>query len=149
VEKRGGERRPLLSDLHESGSLEQDADCIVFLWWGEYYNIDEDGDGTATADTVLFDITKHRNGATDEVTAACSMRRGTFSDLLPNSVVHRLPASQFDLLPHYFLVIPNAVLFQLMQELIQNFTTHFCLAKHVAKQLQMRVEYGILPMAKA
>jgi replicative DNA helicase len=85
VEKRGGEKRPLLSDLRESGSLEQDADCIVFMWRGEYYNIAEYEDGTATADTVLFDIAKHRNGATDEVVAACSMRRGVFSDLLPTS----------------------------------------------------------------
>jgi replicative DNA helicase len=81
VEKRGGEKRPLLSDLRESGSLEQDADCIVFLWRGEYYNIAEYEDSTATADTVLFDIAKHRNGATDEVIAGCSMRRGVFSNL--------------------------------------------------------------------
>ncbi len=83
VEKRGGEKRPLLSDLRESGSLEQDADCIIFLWRGEYYNIAEYEDGTATKDTILFDIAKHRNGATDEVVAACSMRRGIFFDLLP------------------------------------------------------------------
>ncbi|WP_052732760.1 replicative DNA helicase [Hymenobacter terrenus] len=81
VEKRGGEKRPLLSDLRESGSLEQDADCIIFLWRGEYYNITEYEDGTATADTVLFDIAKHRNGATDEVVASCAMRRGVFCDL--------------------------------------------------------------------
>ena len=71
----------MLSDLRESGSLEQDADCIVFLWRGEYYNIAEYEDGTATTDTILFDVAKHRNGATDEVIAACSMRRGVFSDL--------------------------------------------------------------------
>ena len=82
VEKRGGEKRPLLSDLRESGSLEQDADCIVFLWRGEYYKIPEYDDGTPTADTVLFDVAKHRNGATDEVIAACCMRRGIFSDLV-------------------------------------------------------------------
>ncbi|MFD1466916.1 replicative DNA helicase [Hymenobacter caeli] len=85
VEKRGGEKRPLLSDLRESGSLEQDADCIVFMWRGEYYKIAEYEDGTPTADTVLFDIAKHRNGATDEVIAACSMRRGTFQDLATTS----------------------------------------------------------------
>ena len=81
VEKRGGEKRPMLSDLRESGSIEQDADCIIFLWRGEYYNITEYQDGTATADTILLDIAKHRNGATDEIIAACSMRRGTFQDL--------------------------------------------------------------------
>jgi replicative DNA helicase len=37
--------------------LEQDADCIVFLWRGEYYDITEYEDGTPTADTVLFDST--------------------------------------------------------------------------------------------
>lgn len=93
VEKRGGEKRPLLSDLRESGSLEQDADCIIFLWRGEYYNISEYEDGTPTRDTVLFDVAKHRNGATDEVIAACSMRRGTFQDLTPAG---SLPASTFE-----------------------------------------------------
>ena len=81
VEKRGGEKRPLLSDLRESGSIEQDADCIIFLWRGEYYKIPQYDDGTPTTDTILFDVAKHRNGATDEVIAACSMRRGTFRDL--------------------------------------------------------------------
>ena len=81
VEKRGGDKRPLLSDLRESGSLEQDADCIIFLWRGEYYHIREYGDGTPTADTVLFDVAKHRNGATDELIAGCNLRRGLFSDL--------------------------------------------------------------------
>ena len=86
VEKRGGEKRPLLSDLRESGSLEQDADCIVFLWRGEYYNIAEYEDGTATADTILFDMAKHRNGAIDEVIAACNLRRGVFRDLIAERV---------------------------------------------------------------
>ena len=81
VEKRGGEKRPLLSDLRESGSIEQDADCIIFLWRGEYYKIPQYDDGTSTTDTILFDVAKHRNGATDEVIAGCSMRRGTFHNL--------------------------------------------------------------------
>jgi replicative DNA helicase len=71
----------LLPDLRESGSLEQDADCIVFLWRGEYYNIAEYKDGTATTDTILFDITKNRNGATDEVIVACNLRRELINDI--------------------------------------------------------------------
>lgn len=85
VEKRGGEKRPMLSDLRESGSLEQDADCIIFLWRGEYYKITEYEDGTSTRDTVLFDVAKHRNGATDEIVAACNLRRGTFEDFMSDS----------------------------------------------------------------
>ncbi|WP_394331764.1 DnaB-like helicase C-terminal domain-containing protein [Hymenobacter terrenus] len=86
----------MLSDLRESGSLEQDADCIVFLWRGEYYyNIAEYKDGTATTDTILFNTAKHRNGATDEVIAACSMRRGVF--LRPQS---RIQLSQSALISY-------------------------------------------------
>ncbi len=97
VEKRGGDKRPLLSDLRESGSLEQDADCIVFMWRGDYYDIDEYADGTPTHDTVLFDLAKHRNGATDEVIAACHLRRGLFHDLAARATPARaLPASTFD-----------------------------------------------------
>lgn len=91
VEKRGGDKRPLLSDLRESGNLEQDADAIIFLWRGEYYGIDQYDDGSTTHDTVLFDIAKHRNGATDEVVAACNLKRGIFSDL---------GAPQFELAPY-------------------------------------------------
>lgn len=81
VETRGGEKRPQLSDLRESGSIEQDADIIMFLWRGEYYNITEYEDGTQTAGTILLDLAKHRSGATGEIIAACNMRRGLFSDL--------------------------------------------------------------------
>ena len=82
--KRGIEKCPPLSDLRESGSLEQDADCIIFLVFGEYE------DGAATDDTVLFDIVKHRSGATDEVIAGCSMRRGFFEDMQLVSSVLKL-----------------------------------------------------------
>lgn len=100
VEKRGGEKRPLLSDLRESGSLEQDADAVIFLWRGEYYHIAEYEDGTPTADTVLFDVAKHRNGATDELITGCNLRRGLFFDLAPAPAGERngwgrLPESQF------------------------------------------------------
>jgi replicative DNA helicase len=81
VEKRGGEKRPVLSDLRESGSMEQDADAIVFLWQGEYYGIEEYEDGEATKDTLLFDLAKHRNGALGEVIAGCTIQNGRFFNL--------------------------------------------------------------------
>jgi replicative DNA helicase len=87
VEKRGGDKRPLLSDLRESGSLEQDADAVIFLWRGEYYHIPEYEDGSPTADTVLFDVAKHRNGATDEVVAGCILRRGLFQNIVVTSML--------------------------------------------------------------
>ena len=84
VEKRGGDKRPQLSDLRESGSLEQDADSVVFLWRGEYYGINEYSNGAATTDTILFDVAKHRNGAIDEIIASCKLKNGLFSDLNDN-----------------------------------------------------------------
>ena len=75
VEKRRGNKRPLLSDLRESSRLEQDADCIVFLWSGEY------DDGTPIADTVLFDVAKHRNGPTKSITVAFQGHYSRFTDM--------------------------------------------------------------------
>ena len=81
VEKRGGQKRPQLSDLRESGAIEQDADMIVFLWRGEYYKIDEYEDNSPTKDTLLFDIAKHRNGNVGEIIVSCQMSRGVLYDL--------------------------------------------------------------------
>jgi replicative DNA helicase len=81
VEKRGGEKKPQLSDLRESGSIEQDADVIVFLWRGEYYDLTEDADGESLKDTILFDIAKHRNGPVMEVMTGCTIKNGRFFDL--------------------------------------------------------------------
>jgi replicative DNA helicase len=81
VENRGGEKRPQLSDLRESGSIEQDADAVVFLWRAEYYKITQDADGNSTADTILFDFAKHRNGAQGEIITGCKISQGRFFDL--------------------------------------------------------------------
>lgn len=60
-------KRPMLSDLRESGSIEQDADMVCFLYRPEYYDIEENEDGKSTAGLAEFIIAKHRNGATNDV----------------------------------------------------------------------------------
>lgn len=63
VETRGGDKRPQLSDLRDSGAIEQDADMVVFLFRKAYYALEAD-----TADpTSEVIIAKHRNGATGKV----------------------------------------------------------------------------------
>lgn len=67
VETRGGDKRPLLSDLRESGAIEQDADMVMFIYRPEYYDITEDEDGNPTQGMGELIIAKHRNGALDNV----------------------------------------------------------------------------------
>jgi replicative DNA helicase len=62
VETRGGDRRPQLSDLRESGSLEQDADVVIFLYRPEYYGILQDEEGRSTQGITEVIIGKQRNG---------------------------------------------------------------------------------------
>ena len=63
VETRGGDKRPQLSDLRESGALEQDADKVVFLYRPAYYNINEDENGRSLANVMELIVAKNRSGA--------------------------------------------------------------------------------------
>ncbi len=67
VETRGGDKRPQLSDLRESGSIEQDADIVMFLYRPEYYKITVDEDGMPTQGMAEVIIAKNRNGSLDNV----------------------------------------------------------------------------------
>jgi replicative DNA helicase len=67
VETRGGDKKPQLSDLRESGSIEQDADMVLFLYRPEYYQITQDENGNSTLGVGEVIIAKHRNGALDTV----------------------------------------------------------------------------------
>ena len=67
VETRGGAKRPILSDLRESGAIEQDADMVMFLYRPEYYDIMEDDEGNSTEGLAELIISKFRNGSSGTV----------------------------------------------------------------------------------
>jgi replicative DNA helicase len=81
VETRGGDKKPQLSDLRESGSIEQDADIVMFLYRPEYYKITVDEDGMPTQGTGEVIIAKHRNGSTGNVKLKFIGKYTKFSDL--------------------------------------------------------------------
>lgn len=83
VETRGGSKRPLLSDLRESGAIEQDADIVSFIYRPEYYKIDEwdDEEHTPTAGQAELIIAKHRNGGLDEIRLKFIGQLGKFESL--------------------------------------------------------------------
>ncbi len=66
VETRSGSKRPQLSDLRESGAIEQDADLVIFIHRPEKYGMDEE-DGVSTKGLAQIIIAKHRNGAVTDV----------------------------------------------------------------------------------
>jgi replicative DNA helicase len=83
VETRGGTKRPLLSDLRESGAIEQDADIVSFIYRPEYYKIDEwdDDEHSPTEGQGEFIVAKHRNGGLDEIRLKFLGHLGKFEDL--------------------------------------------------------------------
>ncbi|WP_340065453.1 replicative DNA helicase [Ascidiimonas aurantiaca] len=83
VETRGGSKRPLLSDLRESGAIEQDADIVSFIYRPEYYKIDEwdDEERTPTQGQAEFIVAKHRNGGLDNIRLKFIGQLGKFDNL--------------------------------------------------------------------
>ncbi len=80
VESREG-KRPQLSDLRESGAIEQDADLVLFIHRPEYYGINEDDSGNSLLGVAEIIIAKHRNGATADVHLSFKKELAKFSDM--------------------------------------------------------------------
>ena len=81
VESRGGSKRPQLSDLRESGAIEQDADIVAFIHRPEYYGLTTDERGLPTAGLAEIIIAKHRNGAVTDVPLRFIKDQAKFADL--------------------------------------------------------------------
>ena len=99
TELRGGSKRPQLSDLRESGALEQDADIVAFIHRPEYYGINQDENGMPTAGMAELIIAKHRNGAVTDVKLRFLKDQARFADiddadLLPGG--SPTPGQQYD-----------------------------------------------------
>jgi replicative DNA helicase len=83
VESRKESKVPQLSDLRESGAIEQDADMVMFLYRPEYYGINNDEMGQPIEGETHIHVAKHRNGSTDTVKVRFIKEYQKFTDL-PN-----------------------------------------------------------------
>jgi len=93
VETRGGDKRPQLSDLRESGSIEQDADIVMFLYRPEYYKITVDEDNIPTQGMAEVIVAKHRNGSLDTVKLKFIGKYTKFAEFDGPTGVHENPFS--------------------------------------------------------
>ena len=83
VETRTGSKRPILSDLRESGAIEQDADIVSFIYRPEYYKLDvwDDDEAAPCADEAEIIFAKHRNGSLADVRLKFEGQFGRFANL--------------------------------------------------------------------
>jgi replicative DNA helicase len=81
VEMRGGTKRPLLSDLRESGAIEQDADMVVFIHRQEKFGLLTFEDGSSTKGIAEIILAKNRNGPVDDVRLRFREERAQFVDI--------------------------------------------------------------------
>jgi len=110
----GASKRPMLSDLRESGSIEQDADMVLFLYRPEYYGMTEDEDGSPTQGVGEVIIAKHRNGETGRVRLKFVGKFVKFQDLdqgmdsfaPQNPFANMNPSQDFDK-PSNFIIRPS------------------------------------------
>lgn len=113
LEKRGGSKKPQLSDLRESGQLEMDAHVVVFLHRPEYYGIEMSDDNGSTVGLAEYIVAKNRDGITGTANLKWNPETTSFSDWEdnssyvpnPNSILEPMPSvtvrsTQFDIPKH-------------------------------------------------
>jgi replicative DNA helicase len=93
VESREG-KRPQLSDLRESGAIEQDADIVLFIHRPEYYGITEDENNNSLIGVAEIIIAMHRNGAIGDVRLSFKKNLAKFADM-ENIIPEELGGGQY------------------------------------------------------
>ncbi len=79
--RKDGAKLPQLSDLRESGAIEQDADMVMFLYRPDYYGLEKNPDGDVIPGETWINIAKHRNGKTDIVKVKANLEYQRFEDM--------------------------------------------------------------------
>src|SRR5690606_37834278 len=77
----GSMKRPMLSDLRESGAIEQDADMVMVLFRPEYYDIEEDDEGNSTKGLCEAIVAKNRHGPLETAALRFNGAMMKFADL--------------------------------------------------------------------
>lgn len=94
VETRGGDKKPQLADLRESGAIESDADIVIFLYRAEYYGITVDSEGLPTQGVIEMIAAKNRNGKTGSILLKFIGKFAKIMDLnqmpLPSPLDHKI-----------------------------------------------------------
>lgn len=106
VEIRGGSKRPQLSDLRESGSIEQDADQVAFIYRPEYYDILEDEEGMSLKGIAEVIMAKNRHGKLDTIRMKFEAEYARFADL-EDSGFDDLPGDTFS--PTNTITVPSKI----------------------------------------
>jgi replicative DNA helicase len=94
VEKRkDGDKMPQLSDLRESGAIEQDADMVCFIYRPEYYNITQDESGESNRGETHIRIAKHRNGSLETIKLRAMLHIQKFADDINDEGNFNMPSN--------------------------------------------------------
>jgi len=107
VETRGGNKRPQLSDLRESGALEQDADLVLFIHRPEKYGLTDDGAGNSLVGIAEIIVAKHRNGEIGDVQMRFRNSEAKFLDLNDQEIVGADGVRTYESRMNHQVITPN------------------------------------------